>query len=251
MVLKDDWWKSINVRWLGEEYQNIFDLPYCGLLPFHVFKQLLSPISSQSFVDLLNTPSASSLHVITVYEEIFRRYEKKHPNMPFFSKSEIFEKNSYNVMPDTYIELDNGDTYPFLMEIEDFIAWSKRNLAFISELKSLELTYQEKNHIHDDLESKNKQLKARIAELETELAACREQLEEARRANPSSNEGHGLCSLVIRMREEGKTEEEIAAFLNDNKTWCTGSQVGALLHRGGRVTADSMLKYGQRLLGKA
>ena len=109
------------------------------------------------------------------------------------------------------------------------------------------------------------QFKTRISELETELAACREQLEEARRESsgkeehetahgedfPAEYDGHGLCSLVIRMRKEGKTEKEIAATLHGSGKWCSASQIGALLHRGGRVSADAMLKHAQRLLGKA
>lgn len=106
---------------------------------------------------------------------------------------------------------------------------------------------------------------ARITELETELAACREQLEEARREIsgkkehetahgeefPAEYEGHGLCSLVIRMRKEGKTEKEIAATLHDSGKWCSASQIGALLHPGGNISADGLLKHAQRLLGKA
>lgn len=151
----------------------------------------------------------------------------------------------------------------------------RRYVNFISEIDNYYFDYQEfngviyKNNAHlyvkcivynkqtrkaceqCDTEGTEINYKLRIAELETELAACREQLKEARGANPSGVEGHGLCSLVIRMRGEGRTEEEIAAHLHDNKQWCSAAQVGALLHRGGRVTADSMLKYGQRLLGKA
>lgn len=84
MLLKADWWINIGVIWQGKKYSNIFDLPYAGLIPFHVIKQLLFPISCQSFVDLLNEPSTSSLHIITVYEEMFRKHEREEPNTLIF-----------------------------------------------------------------------------------------------------------------------------------------------------------------------
>lgn len=137
------------------------------------------------------------------------------------------------------------------INIADYVSWKTRHKKWCEEKKIIKEQLEEALKDNPLLEIENEQLKTRITELETEFAACQKQLEEARRGNTSGMGEHGLCSLVIRMREEGKTEEEIAAFLNDNKKWCTASQVGALLHRGGRVTADAMLKHGQRLLGKA
>lgn len=83
-------------------------------------------------------------------------------------------------------------------------------------------------------------------ELELALSA----LEEIRQG-AASLEGHGLCSLVITMRREGKTEEEIAAYLSDAGKWCSAAQIGALLYCGNRVSKDAMQKHAQRLLGKA
>lgn len=96
------------------------------------------------------------------------------------------------------------------------------------------------------------QARAEAAALREENAALKAALEQARQAQASpSLEGHGLCSRVITMRQEGKTEEEIAAMLHDSGKWCSVAQVGALLYRGDRVSRDAMQKHAQRLLGKA
>lgn len=133
-------------------------------------------------------------------------------------------------------------------------AWKESLLHKSTEAlhQDLQTCSTEELKVHtSDMDTTIANLRAQIAELETELVTCREQLEEWQRVNPSGNREHGLCSLVIRMREEGKTDTEIAEYLYDNKSWCSISQVGALLYRGSRVTADAMLKHGQRLLGKA
>ncbi|MFR8055237.1 MAG: hypothetical protein ACLU6O_11215 [Bilophila wadsworthia] len=62
-------------------------------------------------------------------------------------------------------------------------------------------------------------------------------------------DGHGLCSLVIRMRQEGKTDEEIAEFLSSSRR--SLSQIGALLHTDPEATQAAQVKLAQRLLGKA
>lgn len=105
---------------------------------------------------------------------------------------------------------------------------------------------------------------ARIAELETENQCIKAQLEEANRhvdevekraANAEQFvscrdiDGHGLCSLVIRMRQEGKTDEEIAEFLDSSGR--SLSQIGALLHTDPEATQAAQMKLAQRLLGKA
>lgn len=96
-------------------------------------------------------------------------------------------------------------------------------------------------------------LREENAALKAELEQARAALEEARRGQGAATlEGHGLCSLVITMRREGKTEEEIAAFLSDAGKWCSAAQIGALLYlKEGRVSKDAMQKHGQRLLGTA
>lgn len=165
------------------------------------------------------------------------------------------------VWHDMFYHQDIGKTEPEVF-LASFVVHKLDLIGFISDIKGNRGGLEQKI---SELEAENKQLKERITELETELAACREQLEEARREIsgkkehetahgeefPAEYEGHGLCSLVIRMRKEGQTEEEIAATLRGSGKWCSVSQIGALLHRGGNISAASMSKHAQRLLGKA
>lgn len=189
-------------------------------------------------------------------------------DFPFF----IFIKKHHKPSTKEDLLLCEGPFYTYFRNGMYHIIHSKiENIVF--DPQDIELFEHEHPEIlrkademQKNLESENDHLKSRITELETELAACREQLKEARREIPDKGEhetvhgedfpaeydGHGLCSLVIRMRKEGKTEKEIAEFLNgDKEKWCSASQIGALLHRGGNVSADAMLKHAQRLLGKA
>ena len=92
---------------------------------------------------------------------------------------------------------------------------------------------------------------SRIAELEKEVAELKEQLA-AKLEQTMASDGKSLADVVCRMRREGKTDEEIAAHLNDNGKWCSYAQVGALLHADEtRVAAESMSQRARRLLGKA
>ncbi len=84
----------------------------------------------------------------------------------------------------------------------------------------------------------------RIAALEAELAAAK--------AEPATTleNGKSLADVVCRMRQQGKTDEEIAAYLYDGGKWCSQAQVGALLHADeNRIKNDSMKKAERRLLG--
>lgn len=106
------------------------------------------------------------------------------------------------------------------------------------------------------LAAKNQELTVLKTELEQarqEKAALQAELEKVRHGQePADLEKHGLCSLVIKMRCEGKTEEEIAAILSDSGKWCSAAQIGALLYlKEGRVSKEAMQKHGQRLLGTA
>ena len=117
--------------------------------------------------------------------------------------------------------------------------------------------------LQDQLFNKNQQLRIKdqeIAALKADLELARQEkavlqaeLEKARQDPKIIDlEDHGLCGRVIMMREEEKTEKEIAAFLYDDGNWCSAAQVGALLYlKEGRVTKEAMQKHGQRLLGKA
>lgn len=227
ILLQADWWRNIDVVWQGKKYSNILDLPYTGLIPFHILKQLLAPISCQSFVDLLNEPSTSSLHIITVYEEMFRKHEREEPNTPYFSKSVIFEK-CLPVTTEIYIELDHGEIYPFLIEIEDFLAWSKRNHDFISELKSLNFTHQGINSKLIEFEAENERLKARIAELENSPKIIK----------------RSMWKYVLDLESRGMSDEDIRNALTGDGF--SGAQADALLYDGEGTTKDAVKKWGEK-----
>lgn len=103
-----------------------------------------------------------------------------------------------------------------------------------------------------ELEQANTELANKLAERDNEIAKVKAQLEEGLQCVGTFDmEGHGLCSIVICMRQKGKPDEEIAKFLSDEGKWCSAAQVGALLFRGNRTDKESMRKHGNRLLGKA
>ena len=80
----------------------------------------------------------------------------------------------------------------------------------------------------------------RIAELEAQLSSR------------ADCDGKGLPAVVCSMRRQQQTDEEIAAHFYDNNTWCSQSQVGALLHPDtARVLGNSMRQRARRLLGLA
>lgn len=96
-----------------------------------------------------------------------------------------------------------------------------------------------------------------VTELYSELEAAQCRIKELEQLiltakNKSVCDGKGLSALVCHMRREGKTDEEIAAYLHDDGTWCTQAQVGALLHVDeNRIASESMQQRARRLLGKA
>lgn len=101
------------------------------------------------------------------------------------------------------------------------------------------------------------QNKARITELESQLEEAfrstdetEQQASNTKEQSTSCRDGHGLCSVVIQMREEGKTDEEIAKHLRHLKaSELSIPQIGALLHTNPYVSNSARVKYAQRLLG--
>lgn len=87
-----------------------------------------------------------------------------------------------------------------------------------------------------------------IAKRDASITELEKALAEARQGTTTPNiEGHGFCSLVIRMRHEGKTDPQIAACLRDKGL--SRSVIGALLSKdesvisehGFRVRCDRLL----------
>lgn len=95
-----------------------------------------------------------------------------------------------------------------------------------------------------DLEAKNQCLKTQLEEASRRTDEAKE-----RAASCCEIEDHGLCSVVIRMRGDGKTDEEVAVALQG--FGCSNAQIGALLHLDPAVSEGARTKLAQRLLGKA
>lgn len=96
----------------------------------------------------------------------------------------------------------------------------------------------------DEFEAENKRLKAQLEDANRRAAEVEE-----RAASYRDIENHGLCSVVIRMRREGKRDEEVAVALQG--FGCSNAQIGALLHLDSAVSEGARTKLAQRLLGKA
>ena len=106
------------------------------------------------------------------------------------------------------------------------------------------------------LEAENEQLKARITELETELAACREQLEEARREIPDKGEhetvhgedfpaeyeGHGIFTMVAKLVDERAPVKDIMRLLANEKDFLSNKEEGYFFHPSPEGKAASTLR---------
>lgn len=222
-----NWWMNKPVRWHSKTYKDIFHFidSTLGDIPFHVARQLLYPLSTQRFVDLLNTPTSSKLHIITNCEESFRLHEiKTKLKIPFFTKKDIFNTvhNEYDA------DID------YSISFEDFEYWVKTNIDYVKILKGVD----------DDEDTHGKRLTTELQQVEELKQALADS-----RTSGNDIEGHGLCSLVIRMRQEGKTDEDIAEFLD--ASGCSNAQIGVLLHTDPEASKDARTKLAQRLLGKA
>lgn len=98
------------------------------------------------------------------------------------------------------------------------------------------------------------QNKARITELKSHLEEALRRTDEAeqqasntKEQSASCRDGHGLCSIVLQMRGEGKKDEEIAKHLK--ASGLSIPQIGILLHTNPYVSNSARVKYAQRLLG--
>lgn len=100
-------------------------------------------------------------------------------------------------------------------------------------------------------------LQNRITELETELAACREQLEEARREIsgkeeghetahgedfPAEYEGHGIFTMVAKLVDERAPVEDIMRLLADEKDFLSNKETGYFFHPSPEGKAVSTLQ---------
>ena len=90
----------------------------------------------------------------------------------------------------------------------------------------------------------------RIAELEQEVASLKERPAAREEAAPPACECKGLSAVVLQMRQEGKTDEEIAAALKEKGL--SLSQIGVTLHSDPlSVSQDAITMCAKRLIGIA
>lgn len=112
------------------------------------------------------------------------------------------------------------------------------------------------DEMQKNLESENDHLKARITELETELATCREQLEKARREIsgkgehetvhgedfPAEYEGHGIFTMVAKLVDERAPVEDIMRLLTNEKGFLSKREAGYFFHPSPEGKAASTLR---------
>lgn len=158
-------------------------------------------------------------------------------DFPFF----IFIKKYHNPSTKEEFLLCKGPFYTYLRNSSHHIIHSEaENIVFNpQDIELFERAHPEilrkADETQKNLESENNQLKARLEVLETELAACREQLEDARRDISGKEDAelpYTLWREVLAMRKEGMTDKQIAAKLNDKGQGASRSQLGALLYTG-------------------
>lgn len=248
------WEPAVSEQTLKRESQELTE--ECGeYIPADVIrkKMRMSPIQ---FIDFMNHGKGP----VTSKEESFRKWKNDlYADEPFFSVDsmsdfsvhildwEAWRREHPDMMQETPARedspaagADDGRLPAALREKDDRIT-------------DLETALVAKDAEFEQARAEMSALREEVAALKAKLEQVRAALEEARRGQEAATlEGHGLCSLVITMRREGKTEEEIAAFLSDAGKWCSAAQIGALLYlKEGRVSKDAMQKHGQRLLGTA
>ncbi len=107
------------------------------------------------------------------------------------------------------------------------------------------------------LHHKLEEAQARITALETELAACREQLEEARREIsgkeeghetvhgedfPAEYEGHGIFTMVAKLVDERAPVKDIMRLLANEKDFLSNKEEGYFFHPSPEGKAASTLR---------
>ena len=114
-----------------------------------------------------------------------------------------------------------------------------------SQTEALELEKAAQARTREDLAA----AQARITELDRQLAGTQEELDATKAKLKEALEGHGVCSYVIRERQAGTREEDIAAGLL--KRGLNGSQAGAWIYSREWGSEAARKKSFQRLTGTA
>lgn len=147
-------------------------------------------ISEQKFVDILNENVDSKKHLITNYEEEFR-YERK----TLYGYRRLFTKNQvFGLFSDLSVELS------------DFEDWLDDNYNLLKENRVI---HEEVSH-----DQEYDTMKARVAELEAELASLKDENAQFR-SEVEAVKPWGIWKTILDMRNEGKTASEVAQYLFD------------------------------------
>ena len=114
-----------------------------------------------------------------------------------------------------------------------------------SQAEALKLEREAHARTREDLAA----AQGRLTELERQLAGVQEELDATKAKLKEALEEHGVCSYVIRERQAGTREEDIAAGLL--KRGLNGSQAGAWIYSQEWGSKDARKKSFQRLTGTA
>lgn len=246
-------WYKKRLRWLGKSYKNIDALlREIHVIPFHVARQLLAPMTWQEFIDILNIPSTDKRHLVTEAEEDFRDYEKTHPGVPFFRKREIVDSYLHEHTPERHEYMERF----FNIEYDEWLRWIERNpdmlpesrlsqgpvFVTVEEARSVISKYQQMLSQYDTAlsheKAENEALKARIAKLESTAQEGGE--------FPESYEGHGIFTMVAKMVHARASVPEIMRAVDDEKEFLSQREAGYFFHPSPEGKKPSTLRNYQK-----
>ena len=196
-------------------------------------------LSKYQFLDfVLNTDQG---RLITSGEQEIRDYIEDEDyrgaaHVPFFS---IGALNCLTVEPEDYASwkkhvYDKG-------KIENFLTPADKETSDVVEYALLRATHLQME-LHAESE-KNAALEEELKKAQQEIQNLKERLTSNRSEQLPTN-----IRTVIRLLEEGKTDEEIAIALWRNRSGMSQAQVKALLWRGIEFPAEQSLKNGMKEL---
>ena len=196
-------------------------------------------LSKYQFLDfVLNTDQG---RLITSGEQEIRDYIEDEDyrgaaHVPFFS---IGALNCLTVEPEDYASwkkhvYDKG-------KIENFLTPADKETSDVVEYALLRATHLQME-LHAESE-KNAALEEELKKAQQEIQNLKERLTSNRSEQLPTN-----IRTVIRLLEEGKTDEEIAIALWQNRSGMSQAQVKALLWRGIEFPAEQSLKNGMKEL---
>lgn len=174
--------------------------------------------------------------------ELYDIVNDENENNRLFTNRELeFRKGKRFTMDDIFyafsIEYDQ-----LTIDISDYISWKNRHKEWCEEKKRI--VKQIESELCGD------------SALETELAACREQLEEARREIPDKGEhetvhgedfpaeyeGHGIFTMVAKLVDERAPVKDIMRLLANEKDFLSNKEEGYFFHPSPEGKAASTLR---------